>query len=675
MINYAWPTILDHLRNKLKEISGEEFEVVETSDDKVGDLCIPTFKVAKKYGKNPVKLAEDLATVLMERLDELKYVDKVEAVRGYVNLFLKREEISRIVLNEIINLDYKYGRSEKYKGKTALVEHTSTNPIAPIHVGNLRNTCIGDCFSNLLAALGFNVKRHFYVNDCGVQVSTTAYGYDILKECGLEMDRKADAWLGAIYAIMNLFLSVQEFKEKLSEHFRIEDKNKYRIEHEEYEEYKKMLEKYTDEENKGLKGLSKDLDKLVDLQESLSKRFPKIYNTLLSKIKDVPDLRSEIIRMNRAYERREDEDVVKTIREMTEVCLDAFKDTFCKYGIELDSFDWESEIVWSDMVENVLKDLIRTGYVREEEKDGGIVKVLDIESFLRDFGNREEFGVPKDFEVPSMVLTRSDGTTLYVTRDLAYTIWKFENEGADYVYNVIATEQNLPQLQLKIALKILGIDDYYKRFVHLGYELVHLLGKKMKGRYAIYVTADDVLKEAVELAYNIVKDSNYSEEDKRKISHIVAVGAIKYSLLKTFRLKPIIFDMKKALDLNENSAPFIQYNHARAVSILNKASKEDLDGKGLDYSGITSDIEWKLLKILANYPIILERAVIELRPDLLCDYLKYLVGIFSKFYEKVPILVEKDRGVRKARLALLRAFRIVVRNALNLLGISAPSMM
>jgi len=654
--------------------SWEYFELVETSDDKVGDLYIPTFKVAKKCGKNPVELAEELATTLSENLDELKYVDKVEAVRGYVNIFLKREEVSRLVLNEIIELDYKYGRSEKYKGKTALVEHTSTNPIAPIHVGNLRNTCIGDCFSNLLAALGFNVKRHFYVNDCGVQVSITAYGYKILKDYGIKMDKKADVWLGAVYAIMSLFLSVQEFKEKLSEHLQIKIEDKYRIEGKEYEEYKKMLEEHGDGRNK-VGEIYRELNKLVELQENLSKRFPKIYDTLLSKVRNVPDLRSEIVRMNRAYERKEDEEVVKTIREMTDVCLDAFKDTFHRYGIELDSFDWESEIVWSGMVENVLKKLIRTGYVKDEEREGGVVKVLDIESFLRESGSREEFGIPKDFEVPPMVLTRSDGTTLYATRDLAYTIWKFENRGADYVYNVIATEQNLPQLQLKVALKILGIDDYYKRFVHLGYELVHLLGRRMKGRYAVYVTADDVLKEATELAYNIVKDSNYSEEDKRRISYVVAVGAIKYSLLKTFRLKPIVFDTKKALDLNENSAPFIQYNHARAVSILNKASKEDLDFKDLDFSGITSDIEWKLLKILASYPIILERAVVELRPDIICDYLKYLVGIFSKFYEKVPILVEKDQVVRRARLALLKAFRIVVRNALNLLGISAPSMM
>ncbi|MHA1859983.1 MAG: arginine--tRNA ligase [Candidatus Asgardarchaeia archaeon] len=673
MRDYAWPSILSHLRDKVKELSGEEFELVETSDDKVGDLCIPTFKVAKRYGKSPVELAEELAIILNENLDELKYVDKVEAVRGYVNIFLKREGVFRLVLNEIIELDYKYGRSDKYKGKTALVEHTSTNPIAPIHVGNLRNTCIGDCFSNLLAALGFNVKRHFYVNDCGVQVSITAYGYKILKDYGLKMNRKADVWLGAVYAIMNLFLSIQEFKDRISEYLRIKIEDKYRIGSKEYDEYKRMLEGHGSESK--VREMYRDLNKLVELQEDLSKRFPKIYDTLLSKVRNVSDLRSEIVRMNRTYERKEDEEVVKTIREMTDVCLDAFKDTFHRYGIEIDSFDWESEIVWSGMVESVLKNLIKTGYVRDEEREGGIVKVLDIESFLRKSGSREEFGIPKDFEVPPMVLTRSDGTTLYATRDLAYTIWKFENRGADYVYNVIATEQNLPQLQLKVALKILGIDDCYKRFVHLGYELVHLLGRKMKGRYAAYVTADDVLKEATELAYNIVKDSYYSEEDKRKISHIVAVGAIKYSLLKTFRLKPIVFDMKKALDLNENSAPFIQYNHARAVSILNKASKEDLDFKDLDYSGITSDIEWKLLKILANYPTILERAVVELRPDILCDYLKYLVGIFSKFYEKVPILVEKDRVVRRARLALLKAFRIVVRNALNLLGISAPSMM
>ncbi len=169
---------------------------------------------------------------------------------------------------------------------------------------------------------------------------------------------------------------------------------------------------------------------------------------------------------------------------------------------------------------------------------------------------------------------RADGTTLYTTRDIAYTLWKFKQ--AQKVINVIGMEQSLAQLQLKIALYAMGYSEYAENLVHFAYNLVTLPGYKMSSRRGHYITFDDVLSEAVQRAYEEVSKRSpmLSEEEKRKIADFVGLGAVRYALVDVDPSKPVMFTWERVLNFETNSAPYVQYTHARACSILRKAARE-----------------------------------------------------------------------------------------------------
>ncbi len=191
----------------------------------------------------------------------------------------------------------------------------------------------------------------------------------------------------------------------------------------------------------------------------------------------------------------------------------------------------------------------------------------------------------------------------------------------------------------------------------------------MSGRRAQYVTADEVLEEAIRRVKDILKDSPYSEEEKEKIARYVGVGAIRFALINVTPLKPVIFDMKKILDMKENSGPFIQYNYARACSILRKANITEIDPEKVNYSLLTSDEEWDLVKAVGEFPIKIIDIINEMRLEILTNYMNNLAVLFSKFYERRPVLKVKNEELRIARLALVKAFQITLGNALITAGI------
>ncbi|MEM3532025.1 MAG: arginine--tRNA ligase, partial [Candidatus Methanomethyliaceae archaeon] len=276
--------------------------------------------------------------------------------------------------------------------------------------------------------------------------------------------------------------------------------------------------------------------------------------------------------------------------------------------------------------------------------------------------------------VPPLTLKRSDGTTLYTTRDIAYTMWKFDR--AEKVINVISLEQKLPQLQLKLALYALNLGGLAENLVHFSYELVHLPGKKMSGRRGRYVTFDEVMDEAVERAYEEVskRSPHLSEEERRKISELVGVGAVRYALVAVAPNKPITFTWERVLNFEQNSAPFIQYAHARASNILAKAGQV-LGQSWTDYAGLSTKYERELVVKLSMLPEIVNEAAENLRPELIAEYANDLSSAFNLFYDNVPVLKTEEVGLREARLRLVEGVKTVLSNALYLMGIRAPTRM
>jgi arginyl-tRNA synthetase len=267
---------------------------------------------------------------------------------------------------------------------------------------------------------------------------------------------------------------------------------------------------------------------------------------------------------------------------------------------------------------------------------------------------------------------RGDGTTLYTTRDVAYTLWKFTK--ADRFINVIGMEQSLSQLQLKIALYALGYEKQADNLVHFAYNLVTLPGYKMSSRHGRYITFDEVMDEAVKRAFEEVskRSPQLSDEEKSKIAEFVGIGAVRYALVEVDMSKPVVFTWDRVLNFERNSAPYIQYTHARACSILRKAEKKP---EKPDTALLKENKEKEILLALASFTDTFIEAAEYLKPNLIADYANALADKFNTFYNDYPVIKAETPELSNARLALVDTVRIVLRNALNLIGIVAPERM
>jgi len=604
-----------------------------------GNLSFSTFSVAKKNGKNPKGLAESLASRIASY--EKVLVERVESAgAGYVNFFVNYPKFTKATLEAIRGMKEGFGRLGD-RDEKVIVEHTSVNPIHPIHVGGARNAVIGDTLARVLMAAGYEVSRHFYIDDVGLQVAQASYGYSKLGD--LPVSGKSDHFVGFVYAATSCAMSIKSLQREME---RLKGEGK-------------------DEEVREKLG---ELDDWVSVASELRAKNEKVFDAIYQAVSSSEDPEGEVADLLRRYERKE-EGAVRLIRRVSELALAGFKETLARANIEFDSWDWESELTsWSGGAETVVEWLLRTGFAKVEEGTA----ILDCEEVARRYGLKERYGIKG--EVPPLTLKRSDGTTLYTTRDIAYTLWKFDR--AERVINVISLEQKLPQLQLKLALYALGLGGLAENLVHFSYELVHLPGKKMSGRRGRYVTFDEVLDEAVERAYEEVskRSPHLSEEERKRISEVVGVGAVRYALVAVAPNKPITFTWERVLNFEQNSGPFIQYAHARASNILAKAD-QSLGGVEVDYAGMSTRYERDLVVKLSLFPEVLGEAAESLRPELIAEYANELSATFNLFYDNVPVLKTEDEGLRVARLRLVEGVKIVLANALGIMGINAPTRM
>lgn len=596
------------------------------------------FELAKHAKKKPRTIAEEIVQAI-----DVKGFPLVESVQaagaGYINFHVNSEMFSRLTLESARALDVEYGYVKTSDPKKILLEHTSVNPIHPIHIGQARNPMLGDAIARILTAHGHKVSRHYYVDDVGRQSAVIAYGYTKLGKP--KPKGKPDRFIGAIYAVTSCIMEVQRLKKAVE--------NAKKLEPTEISELKQKLDEWT------------------SFAADIEKRFPEVFTRLLDEISRDSDPEEQVSKLIRGYEAGE-EGAKQLLREVCQLCLEGFRETLDSVEISIDSWDWESDLIWNGDVNRVLEKLKETPYVFEEN---GVLE-FDAEKVARDLDLKKTLGLSDDHELSSLTLVRADGTTLYTTRDIAYHLWKFQR--AERVVNVIGMEQTLPQLQLKLALSALGHVDYITKLTHFAYSLVRLPGYRMSSRRGRYITLDEVMDGAAERAYAEVskRSPNLSDKEKKQISEFVGKGAVKYALIAVDPTKPVVFTWDRVLDFEKNSAPYIQYSHARAYSILRKASREP---ENADYSLLTDSMERDIVLTLARFPVVFVDAAENLRPNAIADYVNTLADKFNRFYTKLPVIKAKSVGLSDARLALVDATRIVFRNALKLLGIEAPERM
>jgi len=622
-------------------VTFDDIVITKPPSREYGDISVSVFNLAKKFSVKPEKLAKGL-------VDELKITKEglifsVQAVRGFINFKINRAKYFNLIFNVINKLRDKYGYNPVEVPLKVIIEHTSVTPVKPMHIGHLRNALLGDSLARLFRFRGHKVETHFYINDVGLQVAYAAYAYRYARD--LRSAAKADHWIGAMYSVINALTEIISLRNRYNE---IKDKN--------IEEARMLLKK---------------IDEWMATLARFKEKYPELVERLLTIIEKVENPLDEIYKLNRDYEKGELY-AVKLVKEVSKKCLEGYRETLGKLNIDFDSWDWESLLtVWNNFVYELINKLSETGYVVRE--DGALVLLAD--QVVKDFNLYDVLGIPKGYEVPKFVLMRSDGTTLYATRDVAYTIWKMKR--ADLVVNVIGVEQKLEQLQVKISLWLLGYKTQLKKIIHHAYEVVNIVGGKLSGRRGRYITVDELIDESIKRAYKEIKkrNRNVTESEAMSIAKIVGIGAIKYAFLSVTPTRPLSFDWNRVLDFTRNSGPFIQYAYTRAKSILRKSKVKDPLSCDFNPSLLKENLEIELVEHIGEFPEIVAKAADNLRVDLIASFTNRIATIFNSFYDKYPVLSARSNELKAARLAMTQAFCITMKNALNILGIQAPEKM
>ncbi|MEM2141782.1 MAG: arginine--tRNA ligase [Candidatus Thorarchaeota archaeon] len=618
-----WRSIVDRVTDIVARVAGVQKDIVlrtvETPPDpSLGDLAYTiAFRLAKEQKKNPNLIATELASSVGESGDRL--VRRAESKGPYLNVFLDPGTLASIVIPAVSRRGKEYGMTTVYRGESALIESPAVNPSKPWHIGHARNAIIGDTLGNILEAVGYRVVRTDYINDLGLQVAQLTW--KMMNIPSSDVKEKYDHYLGRLY------VEVQEAFEK---------------------------DKKVEEE---VREVARQLENLDSVEFGVSSK-------------------------------------------MVEECLRAQNQTSYRLGIYHDYQVWESTIAHSGLLDRAREMMLRCDCVtrlEEGEKKGCIVVMLDR---LDEFKNMKE---------PYKVLFRSDGTRTYTGADLAFQMWKFgivedpfryevfekQPNGRpvyrtttrgrkrrlgkfDYVFNVIGSDQVHPQKLIYTILDLMGYKQQSQNSRHVVYEFVDLEGADLSGRLGTWVgyTCDDVLNRLEALALEEVNRRNpdQPEEVRVDIAKRVAVGALRYFMLKASPERRIVFRWNEALDFTGDAGPYLQYSVARARRIMEKAPSI---GEEPDLSLLSSQHEFALVKMISRLPEEIIQIVDSIRQNVwdvvfnsnrLTTYCYELATLFSRFYDACPVL-RTEPAMMAARIRLVKAYEITMSSAMRLLGI------
>lgn len=346
-----------------------------------------------------------------------------------------------------------------------------------------------------------------------------------------------------------------------------------------------------------------------------------------------------------------DEETTKLWSYFRELSLVEFKRVYDMLGVSFDSYNGEA--FYSDKMDEVV-DILRDKGLLVESQGAQVVDLSDV-------------------NMPPCIILKSDGATIYATRDIAAALYRHRTY--DFYKNiyVVGIPQSLHFKQIFEVMKRAGWE-WSKGCEHVGFGLVKLPGKNMSTRNGDVVFLEDVLNESIEKTKAIIEENNHGIEDVDGVAKKIGIGAILYTFLKNSREKDIIFSWESMLDFEGESAPYCQYGYARGRSILRRA--EGIDYSDADFSLNTSDDAYRLAKQLDSFGAAVELAAQKNEPFYINRYVTELVKDFNKFYNTNPIMKDDvDMETKKARLAMVDASCTVIKAALGLLGIETVESM
>ena len=612
-----------------------EFDVSEPPRKEFGDLtCNVTFRLSRHTKKPPAKIAAELVERIKPSIQDTFVLSVEPHPAGHINFKADYAKISTATLAQVLKNSDTYGYYDSGKGQRVVIEHTSVNPNKALHVGHMRNVIIGDALYRIMSATNHRTTVLNYVDDSGLQVADIVVGF---KFAGFPVEppdrnQKFDHYCGD-----DVYVKINEM----------------------YEKDPQLAEKR----------------KLV--------------------LKEIEEGKSEIARFA-------SEITLRVLKEQLKTCW--------RMKARYDLLNFESHIVVSKLWGRAFELLKKNGIARFETE-----------------GKNKGCWVIKAKDEEDKVIVRSDGTTTYIAKDIPYAAWKLglvddpfsyrkfmdqwdgstlyatafdgssssssnigskidkKFNGGERVITIIDSRQARLQRIISQVLSQIGAGG--REYYHLGYESVTLssetaktfgidIGDRqfmhMSGRKGIYVNADYVLDTLHAKAYEEVKTRNpdFTEQQLNVIAEGIAISAIRYNMIKQDLDKIITFDVKESLSLEGDTGPYLQYAYARSQSILEK-SGQSVNNDAARFDLLTHKSEIAVIKEIAKLDLVVEDAARSLSPKSLARYAYSLATTFNLFYEKVPVLKEENADVRTARLALVRAFGVTLKNALVMLGITA----
>ena len=343
-----------------------------------------------------------------------------------------------------------------------------------------------------------------------------------------------------------------------------------------------------------------------------------------------------------------DEEALSIWKWFLDISLKEFMRVYDILGMEFDSYNGES--FYNDKMGAVIDELKEKGLITVSEG----AQIVDLEAY----------------NMPPCLITKKDGSSLYATRDIAAALYRQNTYHFTKCLYVTGLEQKLHFAQWFKVIELMGYD-WYKGLVHIPYGLVSLKSGKLSTRKGNVLYAEDILNESIQKIREIIAEKNPDLPDKETVAKQVGIGAIIFNDLYNQRIKDVLFDWDKLLNFDGETGPYVQYTYARAASVMRKVGEIPLT---IDYSVLTDDASMALLKEISRFPEVIKEASEKYEPCVVARYAVALAQAFNKFYHDCQINVS-DENIKFTRANIVRIVKNIIKDALDLLGISCPEQM
>ncbi len=541
--------------------------ITETADDNFGDYAFPCFKLAKAMRMSPVAIAQKLAGEIALDND----IVKVEAVNGYLNFFINRQDFINDALYGVVSCGDSCGNDVIGKGKTICIDYSSVNICKSFHIGHLSTTALGSSLYKIFTALGYNVVGINHLGDYGTQFGKMIVAYKL--------------WSN---------------EQAVREHGVAELQRVYVKFHQEEAEHPEL----TDE------------------------------------------ARAWFVKVEQG-----DAEATKLFQMFKDVTLRDVQEIYDRLNVKFDS--WNGESFYMDKMDEPLQMLRDKGLICESQG----AQVVDL----------------SDYNMPPFLLLKSDGSSLYATRDLAAAVWRKKEYDFDKCLYVVAYQQNLHFKQLFKVLELANLP-WAKDMVHVAYGMVSLEDGAMSTRKGHVVLLRDVLNKAVAKSLETIVAKNPDLENKEKVAEQVGVGAVLFSALENSKIKDITFSYDRVLNFDGETAPYLQYTAARCNSILEKAGMSRYAKIAHDPRALDNIETLRLSKLIASFPQAVKDSALKYEPSIISGLLIDIAQAFNRFYIEHRVLSD-NLSEQNARLTVVEATATVLKKGLALLGIETPAKM